>query len=209
MALTHTQNRTESISALGELLANPKEVTTTASSETENMRRERQQVINEIHEVYQGHAKTITDFEKACAPVEGRALPEKLRETVPGYALYERAKLKPFLFYEAAAEYLETDLLPTTTWQVYKQTEQLAHEALPPHKLVDCYNQANIILMAARLATAQEFAANLGKEDLNTKKMNVVTTATTNDHDRTVLARHIFHANVKQTFTRWIRETPV
>jgi hypothetical protein len=50
---------------------------------------------------------------------------------------------------------------------------------------------------------------NLGKEDLNAKKMNLVTTTTTNDHDRTVLARHKFYANVKQTFTRWIRETPV
>lgn len=47
-------------------------------------------------------------------------------------------------------------------------------------------------------------------ETLNMKKV-VTTTCTTNntDHQRTVLARHVFQANVKQTRTRWIRETPV
>ncbi|CAF1439723.1 unnamed protein product [Rotaria sordida] len=49
-------------------------------------------------------------------------------------------------------------------------------------------------------------------ENFNNKKMTLVSTMSTNnndDHHRTVLARHIFLANIKQTFTRWIRETPV
>jgi len=29
------------------------------------------------------------------------------------------------------------------------------------------------------------------------------------DNQRTVLARHVFRADIKQTFIRWIRETPV
>jgi hypothetical protein len=52
----------------------------------------------------------------------------------------------------------------------------------------------------------------LEHENLNNKKVDLVSTTTTtnnNDGHRTVLARYIFHANVKQTFTRWIRETPV
>ena len=52
---------------------------------------------------------------------------------------------------------------------------------------------------------------NLEYEDLNNKKVTLISTTTTNNNDehRTVLAHHIFHANVKKTFTRWIRETPV
>ena len=45
-------------------------------------------------------------------------------------------------------------------------------------------------------------------EDLNHKKATLVTTNDNDDH-RTVIARHIFHADIKQKFTRWIRETPV
>jgi len=41
------------------------------------------------------------------------------------------------------------------------------------------------------------------KEPLTTRNNN------NNDDQRTVLARHIFHANIKQTLTRWTRETPV
>jgi len=49
-------------------------------------------------------------------------------------------------------------------------------------------------------------------DDLNNKKVNSITTNNNdndNDDHRTVLARHIFRANIKQTLTRWIRETPV
>ncbi|CAF4136726.1 unnamed protein product [Rotaria sp. Silwood2] len=49
-------------------------------------------------------------------------------------------------------------------------------------------------------------------ENLNNKKITLVSTMSTNNNDddyRTVLARHIYLANIKQTFTRWIRETPV
>jgi len=45
-------------------------------------------------------------------------------------------------------------------------------------------------------------------DNFNHKKVTLVTTNNNDDH-RTVLARHIFHADIKQTFTRWIRETPV
>jgi hypothetical protein len=50
--------------------------------------------------------------------------------------------------------------------------------------------------------------SNIDHEDLVTKKLPLSSTIINND-DRTVLAHHIFHANIKQTFIRWIRETPV
>jgi hypothetical protein len=46
-------------------------------------------------------------------------------------------------------------------------------------------------------------------EDINNKKVTSTPTNNNNDNHRTVLGRHIFHANIKQTLTRWIRETPV
>ncbi len=46
-------------------------------------------------------------------------------------------------------------------------------------------------------------------EDFNNKKLTFLTTNTNHDDHRTILAHHIFHANIKQTLTRWIRETPV
>lgn len=52
-------------------------------------------------------------------------------------------------------------------------------------------------------------------EDVNNKNHPSITTTTNNnnisdDNDhRTVLARHIFHASIKKTLTRWICETPV
>ncbi|CAF3478026.1 unnamed protein product [Rotaria sp. Silwood1] len=48
-------------------------------------------------------------------------------------------------------------------------------------------------------------------ENLNNEKVTLLSTMSTNNNDdhRTMLARHIFLANIKQTFTRWIRETPV
>ncbi len=52
----------------------------------------------------------------------------------------------------------------------------------------------------------------LDYENVNNKKGTLTTTTNNNnnnDDQRTVLARHIFHANIKQTLTRWIRETPV
>lgn len=57
--------------------------------------------------------------------------------------------------------------------------------------------------------------SNFEDKDVNNKKVTVTTTTNNNidndgdDNNRTVLARHIFHANIKQTLTRWIRETPV
>jgi len=47
-------------------------------------------------------------------------------------------------------------------------------------------------------------------DDLVTKKFPVVsTTIKNNDDQRTVLARHIFSANIEHTLIRFIRETPV
>jgi hypothetical protein len=47
-------------------------------------------------------------------------------------------------------------------------------------------------------------------DDLVTKKFPVVsTTINNNDDQRTVLARHIFPANIEHTLIRFIRETPV
>ncbi|CAF4048797.1 unnamed protein product [Rotaria sp. Silwood2] len=49
-------------------------------------------------------------------------------------------------------------------------------------------------------------------EDLLAKKLPLLPTTsviTNNDDHRTVLAHHIFHANIKHTFIRFIRETPV
>ena len=49
-------------------------------------------------------------------------------------------------------------------------------------------------------------------EALPTKKVSLSSTTTiinnTDDH-RTVLAHHIYHASIKHTFIRFIRETPV
>jgi len=49
----------------------------------------------------------------------------------------------------------------------------------------------------------------LDYEHVNNKKELLTTTNNNTDDQRTVLARHIFHANIKQTLTRWTRETPV
>ncbi|CAF3406094.1 unnamed protein product [Rotaria sp. Silwood1] len=49
-------------------------------------------------------------------------------------------------------------------------------------------------------------------EDLLTKKLPLLPTTsviTNEDDQRTILAHHIFHANIKHTFLRFIRETPV
>jgi len=46
-------------------------------------------------------------------------------------------------------------------------------------------------------------------EDLHNKKVTLITKNNNDDDQRIVLAHHIFHANIKKTLTRWIRETPV
>jgi hypothetical protein len=46
-------------------------------------------------------------------------------------------------------------------------------------------------------------------QHLNNKIKTVISKDNNDDHHRTVIVHHMFHANVKQTFTRWIRETPV
>ncbi|CAF0814818.1 unnamed protein product [Adineta steineri] len=49
-------------------------------------------------------------------------------------------------------------------------------------------------------------------KNLNKKKLTSISMPTTiknnNDH-RIILTRHRLHADIKQTYTRWIRETPV
>lgn len=51
-----------------------------------------------------------------------------------------------------------------------------------------------------------------GHENLHSEERSESPNESDNDdryHARTVLTHHLFHANIKKTQTRWIRETPV
>ena len=57
------------------------------------------------------------------------------------------------------------------------------------------------------LYSRERIESKLDYDELNRRKMSL--TMTDGYYHRTVLARHVFHANIKQTLTRSMRETPV
>ena len=58
------------------------------------------------------------------------------------------------------------------------------------------------------LYSSERLPSKFDCDEFNRRKIPL-TTKEGNDHHRTVLARHSFHANIKQTLTRSMRETPV
>ena len=67
-------------------------------------------------------------------------------------------------------------------------------------------------LMNKKSQPIESISKTLEHEDLTIKKVSILPITDNNNnnhHHRTVLAHHIFHANIQQTFLRWLRETPV
>ena len=59
------------------------------------------------------------------------------------------------------------------------------------------------------LYSSEIIQSNFDYDDFNCRKWNFTTKDGYFLHQRIVFARHRFHGNIKQTLTRWMRETPV